>query len=385
MPPVTVRTRGPANIRKTAKKHAAKGATKTLQELYASIAKQCAEPAPNVVAEQLREVPVTPFLNFVPENIRDWCHNARNWRSMTKYTMQFPRPAHGTVEGVFFVLVPKTVKRRVNADKMQRYIHAWFANAVSQAPDHCAASFRVFLYLTPFVKKVPEPSGRPLSQANVNTAATYGCSPGAPNHDIIVYRWEEWFKVMVHESFHRLGLDDCTNDTTDQAISNHIFSHVPEMSGTPRHMLGVYEAYTETWAEIVNLLFKTYETGSARAPMKTFRSLLQKEQEHSMIQRKKVESYNKKNGLHYNSRVKLYSYYVIKQVLLQNTDRFVEWCARVNGRAHVLRKNRQAAAENTRFYADLLQPQTNTRQVVTKQVTKGSLRMTCTDLDWFQG
>ena len=43
-----------------------------------------------------------------------------------------------------------------------------------------------------------------LDQDNCNTAVTYAC---AIKGECLIYRKEEWFKVLIHETMHALCLD----------------------------------------------------------------------------------------------------------------------------------------------------------------------------------
>ena len=45
---------------------------------------------------------------------------------------------------------------------------------------------------------------KPLVQSHVNSGYTYTCKE---NNEIVIYREEEWLKVLIHESFHAYGLD----------------------------------------------------------------------------------------------------------------------------------------------------------------------------------
>merc|ERR1711990_305671 len=81
-----------------------------------------------------------------------------------------------------------------------------------------------------------------LEPFNVNTGYTTRCNLG----NITIYRKEEWFKVLIHESMHYLGLDF--------GVENHnlhlIFPIDTEIS--------LAEAYVEFWARIFNIYFVSF-------------------------------------------------------------------------------------------------------------------------------
>ena len=60
------------------------------------------------------------------------------------------------------------------------------------------------MYLTPTVKKLPHNKLEILSQDHCNTAVTTACEKEG---EILIFREEEWFKVLIHETFHLLCLD----------------------------------------------------------------------------------------------------------------------------------------------------------------------------------
>ena len=57
--------------------------------------------------------------------------------------------------------------------------------------------------MSPSMKLLPDTSTENLKK-NVNTAFTYTCNR---NNVIHIYRQEEWFKVLIHETFHNLNMD----------------------------------------------------------------------------------------------------------------------------------------------------------------------------------
>ena len=92
-------------------------------------------------------------------------------------------------------------------------IYMWIYIASIFAPVHCANNVNIYLYFTDLKKVLPN-NGNIIEQIHANTAFTTSCSK---NIEIHIYREEEWFKVLIHESFHCFGLDfsefDCTNTT----------------------------------------------------------------------------------------------------------------------------------------------------------------------------
>ena len=69
--------------------------------------------------------------------------------------------------------------------------------------------------------------------------------------EIVIFRKEEWFKVLIHESFHNFALD--FSDMNTYECTKDILSIFPVNSE-----VNLYESYTEFWAEIMNALFCSF-------------------------------------------------------------------------------------------------------------------------------
>jgi hypothetical protein len=78
------------------------------------------------------------------------------------------------------------------------------------------------LYFTNYLKILPPANGSIIDQEHANTAFTTSCKT---NTEINLFREEEWFKVLVHETFHCMGLDFSSEDPT--AANNEEASSLP--------------------------------------------------------------------------------------------------------------------------------------------------------------
>ena len=107
----------------------------------------------------------------------------------------------------------------------------------------------VTIYLTPFKKILPENNTTVLSAEHVNTAFTFACEPEG---EITIFREEEWFKVFLHESFHSYGLDFALSESTILRKTIEKVFHI-------KSDFNVNEAYTETWARIINCALFSFD------------------------------------------------------------------------------------------------------------------------------
>jgi hypothetical protein len=208
-----------------------------------------------------------------------------------------------------------------------------FSTYLKYSTQKCSNKLSIFLFFSKLKKSLPE-YGEQMERHNLNNAYTYPCSD---NSELIIYRKEEWFKVFCHESMHNLGLDF---SVTDDTISKDLILQIFPIKSNVR----LYEAYTETWAKIMNCVFSaTYEyNDSFDEFINRFNYLICKERIFAILQTVKILNYM---GLKYqdlydtnsNNRDKLYyektyliSYFVINAILLNNYQEFINWCLKNN-------------------------------------------------------
>ena len=97
--------------------------------------------------------------------------------------------------------------------------------------------------------KTGNKKGSVIGASHVNGGLSNICQPDG---HIIVYRKEEWFKVLVHETMHNYGLDFSLLD--DILVSNKKLQSIFSVQTD----IKLFESYCETWARVINVLFETY-------------------------------------------------------------------------------------------------------------------------------
>ena len=212
-------------------------------------------------------------------------------------------------------------------------IYLWLAIADHYAKNDNSLTLKIYIYFTNHKKLLPSKEII-LNTSHVNSAYTYACR----EHTMIsIFRQEEWFKVFIHETFHCMGLDFACMDTT--TIDTMIYDIIPLKKTDIRS----YEAYTEYWAEILNILFISYFTTKTKdnydlmlekiEKMFTYErafSLFQlvKVLKHNNLDYKSIFSHdsisiNKKQN--YKEDTYVISYYLLKSILLFNVNDFLKW------------------------------------------------------------
>jgi len=221
-------------------------------------------------------------------------------------------------------------------DSYIKKIYIWLCVALSFSLRKCSQELSIFIYLTELEKEVPEKHSA-IEQINVNTGFTFPCKS---KNEINVYRREEWFKVLIHETFHNLGLDFSHYDCSK--IDEKVLTIFPVNSE-----VRLCETYCETWAEILNVMFIVFNPNTSPGTLvKKTEKHMDLERTFSLFQAAKVlkhfgltykqlyernESAHMARKMRYNENTPVLSYYIIKSLLMYKINNFLEWCVLNNG------------------------------------------------------
>jgi hypothetical protein len=232
------------------------------------------------------------------------------------------------------------VDEKYNPENYGKYIERillWFGFIIPHTSKECSKELSVFVYLMDLEKRLPPTRVHILDQIHVNTAFTYSCQQ---KNEIVIYRKEEWFKVLIHETFHNLGLDFSNMNNVD--CHNIIRSFFPVKSE-----VNLFEAYTEFWADVLNAMMVSFFSLKNKKDREEFLStafsLIYLEQCFGYFQMVKVlqfmglryenlyemntESQLMRENL-YRENTNVFAYYVVKTILLSHFQEFIGWCHR---------------------------------------------------------
>jgi hypothetical protein len=230
-------------------------------------------------------------------------------------------------------------------EKLKR-MYVWLYVAMKHASAKCSQNLNVYLYLTDLKKHLPT-SEMVIQQENANTGFTTTCNTTSEIH---IYREEEWFKVLIHETFHNLGLDFSGIDNTK--INQCIFAIFPVQTQEC-----FFESYCEMWAEIMNILFISYFTTSSKKIENMLHKavrMLEIEQEYSMLQCAKVllffgityqdlyettDHSKEVRANKYKEKTPIFSYYILKCMMMFFLDDYLVWCGKHNKMSIQFHKN----------------------------------------------
>ena len=237
----------------------------------------------------------------------------------------------------------------------------------------CSKSITVYIYLTSLKKELPQSNIHILEENNVNTAFTYTCQI---NSEIVIFRKEEWLKVLMHETMHNLALD--FSDMNYKEVDSRIIQLFPV---TTRG--NSFEAYTEFWAEILNASFCSYymipsmKKNAENEFLKNYEFFLQFEKAFGIFQMVKTLNFM---GLEYQDlysddikskimRRTLYkeksnilSYYVIRVILLNNWQDFLKWCSIHNKSSSLIQFKK--TSENMDAYFEFIRNNYNNAELL---------------------
>jgi len=268
--------------------------------------------------------------NSFPDAVRNHINET------AEYELTYTFSLYGRTIKILFIVEDHNVE--LNLETYHKYVDAiimWLYILNLYSSKSCSKTLIIYIYFTSLEKKLPSSNISILNEINVNTAFTRTCPRDS---EIVVFRKEEWFKVLIHETFHNFALDfsDMNNDKLHKCILE-IFKVNSDVS--------LYESYTEFWAEIINALFCSFFSLKDKTNLSEFLEysdfFINFERTYSFFQMVKALNFM---GLNYTDlysnthqstilRDNLYkenthvlSYYIIKCVLMNNYQGFLGWC-----------------------------------------------------------
>lgn len=202
-------------------------------------------------------------------------------------------------------------------------ILCWLYIGIKHKTKMCSKFLKIYLFLTKFEKGIN--NCHILGPNNSNSGFTYAC---ALDNTICIFRKEEILKVLIHETFHALGLDFSHKAINVKNKMRNIFNI--------KSTFNISETYSELWATIINSLFFAYFKLKKQKKKMFFNkaiTLLNLETAFSIYQSTKILKnmklkYNfilKENNFEckYREKTNIFCYYILKSVLLINLQHFL--------------------------------------------------------------
>lgn len=285
----------------------------------------------------LTEKIITPGIyggKYFPHNIKTYIDEKLKYQLI--YQQRFGKK---TFKIIFGLTNDNDIQNIDKFNQHAEFVFSWLYICHKFSLDTCSKTLSIYIYLTPFKKKLPMDNKTIISSQHVNTGVTYHCKS---DNELIVYRKEEWKKVFIHETFHSFGFDFIDNNA--KKIQDYVKSIFPVKSD-----FLICEAYTETWSRILNAAFCSYYSLKNINDKENYilytMFALQCERIFSIMQMKKVlkfmnMDYADLTNVHdlkcetlrkmYKEDSNVLSYFVVTGLFMNDFHNFLLWCTKNN-------------------------------------------------------
>ena len=203
----------------------------------------------------------SPDSTYFPEEIQRHILNEHSTAITYRFTVTNPDATTRRNMVLHFVMFntpnPDLKKMLAHAKRVCALMHLVSMHASRSA---CSATLNIFIYMTEFKKRFPTARGETLDAEHANTGLSQHCSK---DNEIVVYREEEWFKVLIHESFHAFGLSFIEDDIPARVDA--AMQRVLQRTYAISHRVLVYETYCEIWARVLNVCFACFSLSPTSA------------------------------------------------------------------------------------------------------------------------
>ena len=226
-----------------------------------------------------------------------------------------------------FIFIKDEDYSQFQIDKYINLLVLWFSFLDIITPNpNVNKVLQIKIYLTKEKKILPSQTIE-LSSKHVNSALTYLCQEEG---DILIYREEEWFKVLLHECIHSYCLDFSNID--QNVLHQCLQKKFPIEIHDPHYS----ETYAEVWAEIINIALLSYSKQWEIFSLQ-FEFYLQLEIAHSiskatdLLKRNNASFERLREKTIFKQETHVYEYHILKTILLFSTDNFLMFCLYNNG------------------------------------------------------
>ena len=271
--------------------------------------------------------------------------------TVTNYSLSYTFSLFNRNINILFIV--EDTNPQLQIDYYNEYVEkilVWLSIINEYSSKKCSKNITLYIYFTNLKKKLPNSNIHILNENNVNTAFTYSCPI---NSEIVIFRKEEWFKVLMHETFHNFALDFSDMNSQSSICNERILSIFSVNSE-----VNLYEAYTEFWAELMNAIFCSYYLTIDKLPqehmshtelmkelLSNFDFFINFERTYGFFQLVKTldfmgitykDLYSKNNdseilrNTFYKENSNILSYYIIRPILMNNYQGFLSWCNKNN-------------------------------------------------------
>ena len=270
--------------------------------------------------------------HYLPVKIRKSIEESASYHIQFKFKIQ-----NRNIVLHFITMDESSSQKMLKYNNYAKMVMIWLYMAGMHASKMCSNTLNIYIYLTDFKKVLPENNVHVIDAININSGLSDVCRKSG---EIVIYRKEEWFKVLIHETFHNFGLDFAAMDI------GILKTKIRKLFPVKSQML-IFECYTELWAEIINCIFCSYslvdDKTDKNAMFLYFTFILEFERIFSLFQMVKflnfmgltyhdiLHSSKSETGYHlYKENTHVFPYFILKCILMNNVKSFIGWCYNTN-------------------------------------------------------
>lgn len=276
--------------------------------------------------------PISFNSNFLPDIIRDSINNDSTSYIHYIYVLDKRQIT------IYMVFNEENIELEI--DKYTEYIRTillWLKLITNFTSNTCSNRLTIYLYMTNFKKILPESSIDTIGINNINSGYSDICKRDS---EIVIYRKEEWLKVLMHETFHNLGLE--FGQMNIDSLKIKIKKLFPIESE-----LALYESWAESWALIMNTAlcaYKMLDDSKKKVDFVLYYDFLMfNEKKFTCLQVVKILNHmnltydmlidpNMKEQVNqlYRENTNIFAYFIVKLLLVFNDSKFIKWCKKNN-------------------------------------------------------
>jgi len=310
----------------------------------------------------IKKIPRPHLFAGIPEDIKDYILDEAKY--VISYNIKYNKD-------LILDMVFVTFDEKLNINKFNdymRFIAVWINFCVDNATRKCAKHQKFYIYLTPLKKSMPYNKQQILNRYSSNTGHTNGC---VGISYIVIYRFEEWVKVFIHETFHSFGMD------FNQLGRALYFKKIKNLFNIEVD-IKFYETYCEIWCKIINCIFRAMQglqfskiskisklEMEKKKPLfiRNFENLFNIEVSFSIFQGVKMLNhsdftyenlYNKEQkNLEYYEETNILAYHVITPCFIMHLNEFMEWTIKNNINYVQFRQDQETIMSFLNLYRNL--------------------------------
>ena len=291
---------------------------------------------------KLKDV-IKPSMGYLPS----FASYHINTFSKNYITFLYNSPFNKSVT-IHFIVEEMNINAKIYKEHAEKIMSLLYFLALYATKKKCTNKHLViYIYMTSLAKEKPDKRNIDIGEKHVNTGYTIPC-----NNEVVIYRKEEWFKVLIHEMMHNYNLDFSGTQVDYQEKITEIM-HI-------RIRVELFEAYSEFWAEMINGCFVAYSVDfdeSYDSFMSMLYRIVQTELFFKVLQMVKVLSLKRTsyykllftNCIDYSESTNILSYYVFATVLMFYFQDFISWCNKYNCNTIQFSNNKECITQFCEF------------------------------------